>query len=168
MSIKFILVKFSNTESFINKNNLRDSFEKILYESFIDEYNFKKKKFKKQNAIDLLSYIQKKKGYIFLSILKESNQIISLCCIEHTKKSKFYINSVMVKKEFRNKKLCQKMLQYIIRIYKEKHNSVLFELIVSEENMKAISCYSKVGFIIKDNYLDQITNKTTILMTHSS
>jgi len=141
--------------------------EDIRYES--------NSKYMKELGIDNLikQNVQKFKRYILL--MYDNKKLIGcIYCHESYKLPKcpgikgilekiIYINNVDIIEEYQGKKLCSKMLDYIIRIFSEKGKNVLYIDNQSKTNdgMPACFCYTKPGInngyiIISTNSDDQI------------
>jgi ribosomal protein S18 acetylase RimI-like enzyme len=84
----------------------------------------------------------------FYVIAEENNEIIGQLMItfewsDWNNITNWWIQSVYVKKEFREKKVFTKLIQYVKKLA-EKQNIQLFRLYVHNENAKAIKIYKKM------------------------
>jgi ribosomal protein S18 acetylase RimI-like enzyme len=80
-----------------------------------------------------------------LLLMLRNNILIGMLRAEKNINKTIFISSVHIKKEYRGKKLCNKLMKYIIDYYPE---NTIFTLTVVDTNIPAIKCYEKFGFKI--------------------
>ena len=91
---------------------------------------------------NMYKYISDKSAIIYGYLL--DNKIVAIIWTFFIDDKNIHINYFVVLDEYRNNRIGKKMLEYVIKNFKEN----TFELFVSKENIKAIKFYKKNGFEI--------------------
>jgi len=98
-------------------------------------------------------------------IIYNNKEIISLCRFYYYLNEKYgYFNMVYTTEKYRNKKICQNMIAYIIKITKKYIHT--YELEVDNDNIPAIKCYESNGFyyVKKINYKEKNYNLMRLIV----
>jgi ribosomal protein S18 acetylase RimI-like enzyme len=80
-----------------------------------------------------------------LVILLSDKVVVAIACAERNINKSVYISSVHVNENYRGKKLCYEVMKRLIDIYPV---GTRFVLGVVHDNVPAVKCYTKMGFIV--------------------
>lgn len=145
-NIKAINVQYMSMKDFIckaaNDKHVRDEFEEILNDhrnshngtilNIVDEY-FESKKSNPNSETNII-------------YLTYENKIIAIGRIIYELKG--YINMINVNKNMRGNKICNFLIEKIIKMTKKYYNINEYLLHVEKNNIPAIKCYESIGFKI--------------------
>jgi RimJ/RimL family protein N-acetyltransferase len=126
-----------------NKNLLIKSFQNIMIE------HRNNPNFKIDKLIEEEKKIAPEKVNYFI-IFKDSNLVSCVRLIYKNNSKSCYLNMIHTNKYYRNQGICKKTLNKLIILTNKKFNK--YELEVEENNIPAIKCYEKVGFVIDKKY----------------
>lgn len=144
--IKYTYFLFNSNDliNLIKNNNLLiKSFQNIMIEHR-NNPNFK---------IDLLIDEEKKihpEKVNYFIIFKDNNLVSCARLIYKNNSKSCYLNMIHTNKNYRNKGICKRTLDKLIILTNNKFNKYILE--VEENNIHAIKCYEKVGFILDKKY----------------
>ena len=84
-------------------------------------------------------------------IIYKDNNLVSCARLIYKNNSKScYLGMIHTNNNYRNQGICKKTLKKLINLTNNKFNK--YELEVEENNIPAIKCYEKVGFILEKKY----------------
>ena len=144
--IKYTYFLF-NSNDLINliKNNslLIKSFQNIMIE------HRNNPNFKIDKLIEEERKIHPEKVNYFI-IFKDNNLVSCARLIYKNNSKSCYLNMIHTNKNYRNQGICHKTLNKLIHLTNNKFNKYILE--VEENNIYAIKCYEKVGFVLDKKY----------------
>lgn len=136
-----------NSNDLINliKNNslLIKSFQNIIIEHR-NNPNFKINK-----LIEEEKKIDPEKVNYFI-IFKDNNLVSCARLIYKNNSKSCYLNMIHTNKNYRKQGICKRTLRKLIHLTNNKFNKYILE--VEENNIHAIKCYEKVGFMLDKKY----------------
>ena len=92
-------------------------------------------------------------------LIFSDDEIIGLSRIMYNKKkSEGIISTVHTNEKYRGKKICQVNIKKLVKLTNKKFKIKNFFLSVDVNNMPAIKCYEKCGFIIYDTLSNDLGN----------
>ena len=86
----------------------------------------------------------------YFIIFKNHKMVSCARLIYKTNSKSCYLNMIHTNKNYRNQGICKRTLKKLIQLTNNKFNK--YELEVEENNIPAIKCYEKVGFIFEKKY----------------
>ncbi len=145
MQIYYKIINAENLLQFSQKHpELRKEIEDIMKVHRSQEFNID----------DFIKEATPYDGKIIIFIHKNdkndnNKRVIAIARTINTSSNKpeYTISAVHVRSEYRGQKICQKIIQTLMDSYEQYTN---FSLYVDKNNEAAITCYKKVGFIIKE------------------
>ena len=112
-------------------------------------FSFLNPHFKIDKLIEEEKKFDPKKVNYFI-IFKDNNLVSCVRLIYKNNSKSCYLNMIHTNKNYRNKGICKKTLNKLIYLTNNKFNK--YELEVEENNIPAIKCYEKVGFVLDKKY----------------
>lgn len=158
ITYKYFLFNSNDLINLIKNNNLLiKSFQNIIIEHRNNPH------FKIDKLIEEEKKIAPEKVNYF--IIFKNNDLVSCIRLIYKNNSKScYFNMIHTNKNYRNQGICKKTLNKLILLTNNKFNK--YELEVEENNIPAIKCYEKVGFVIDKKY--KYNNIIVNLMVYKS
>ena len=86
----------------------------------------------------------------YFIIFKDNNLVSCVRLIYKNNSKSCYLNMIHTNKNYRNQGICKRTLRKLIHLTNNKFNK--YELEVEENNIHAIKCYEKVGFMMDKKY----------------
>ena len=126
-----------------NNNLLIKSFQNIMIE------HRNNPNFKIDKLIEEERKIHPEKVNYFI-IFKDNNLVSCVRLIYKNNSKSCYLNMIHINKNYRNQGICKKTLMKLIYLTNNKFDK--YELEVEENNIPAIKCYEKVGFVVDKKY----------------
>ena len=141
---KYFLFNSNDLRNLIKNNSLLiKSFQNIMIEHRNNPH------FKIDKLIEEEKKIAPEKVNYFI-IFKDNNLVSCVRLIYKNNSKSCYLNMIHTNKNYRNKGICKKTLNKLIILTNNKFNK--YELEVEENNIPAIKCYEKVGFVLDKKY----------------
>lgn len=141
---KYFLFNSNDLINLIKTNNLLiKSFQNIMRE------HRNNPNFKIDTLIKEEEKIDPEKVNYFI-IFKDNNLVSCVRLIYKNNSKSCYLNMIHTNKNYRNQGICKITLKKLIQLTNNKFNK--YELEVEENNIPAIKCYEKVGFIFEKKY----------------
>mgnify|MGYP001211341605 FL=1 len=141
---KYFLFNSNDLKNLIKNNSLLiRSFQNIMIE------HRNNPNFKIDKLIEEEKKIAPEKVNYFI-IFKDNNLVSCARLIYKNNSKSCYLNMIHTSKKYRNQGMCKKTLNKLIILTNNKFNK--YELEVEENNIPAIKCYEKVGFVLDKKY----------------
>lgn len=144
--IKYKYFLFNNNDliNLIKNNNLLiKSFQNIMIE------HRNNPNFKIDRLIDEEKKIHPEKVNYFI-IFKDNNLVSCVRLIYKNNSKSCYLNMIHTNKNYRKQGICKRTLRKLIHLTNNKFNKYILE--VEENNIHAVRCYKKVGFMLDKKY----------------
>jgi ribosomal protein S18 acetylase RimI-like enzyme len=141
MSLNKNLIQLINQKEF----RIKPLSKKVIRENISRFLNIEKDYPSPWAEEDFMEY--EKDKWILSRYSKIDKEIVGFLIASHRKET-FYLNRLMVNKEYRNKGIGKEMFSYFQRDCKQRKQEDNITLRVLKENIKAISFYDSLGFKI--------------------
>lgn len=158
MEIKQCIIKYNELKKF---NKTCSSTAKQVLDLLGEHRQVKHFTFK-QLLQEHYAYSDNIKHDANLIILLQDKTVVAMACAEKNINGSVYVSSVHVSEKYRGKKLCYVVMKSVIDNYPSKTRFVLG---VVHDNIPAVKCYTKLGFVVTSSNKGRLHTIDTMELT---